>query len=73
MGEQRSGGYSVKTSTIVETRKNITINVIESKPGSNCITTSVITYPFEIIEFDRGKTNKKFIFKTVENVYECKK
>ncbi len=71
MGEQRSGGYSIKVKSVIERKKELIINIIESKPGKTCMTTSVITQPYQLIEIP--KTNKKIIYNRVENIYECKK
>ena len=69
MGEQNSGGHSIKISSVSETDKAIIVNIEESKPGSTCITTSVMTYPFQLIEIP--KSDKKFIFNRTKKVIEC--
>ncbi len=71
MGEQRSGGYSIKIGIISENSKTVNVNIIEGKPGPNCMNASVMTYPFHIVEIERGKSNKEFVFNTTEEVYKC--
>lgn len=71
MGEKPNGGYSIKIESISETKKEIIINIIESKPGNTCMTPSVVSYPYQLIEIP--KTNKKFILNRVEKIYECEK
>jgi len=70
MGEQTSGGYNIKVESVVETKKEVVVNIIESKPGKTCVTTSVMTYPYQL--FTIPKTKKSLRFNWVEKVYECK-
>ena len=69
MGEQNNGGFSIKVASITEHENNIMIIVEENIPDNNCMTTSVITYPYEIIEMPT--TIKKVVFKNVEKIYSC--
>ena len=71
LGKRNSGSYSIQVNSILETKNGININVSEKQPGSSCITSSVMVYPFQLIEIAR--TTKKITFiKTVE-VNECEK
>lgn len=69
MGEQSNGGYNIKVASVTEHENNIMVIVEEKIPGDNCMTTSMIAYPYEIIEFSR--TYKELVFKNVEKVYDC--
>ena len=69
MGEQNNGGFSIKVASITEHENNIIVIVEETIPGNSCMTTSVITFPYEIIEMPT--TLKKIVFKNVEKVYSC--
>lgn len=70
MGEQNNGGFSIKVASITEHENNIIVIVEETIPDNNCMTTSVITYPYEIVEMPT--TLKKIVFKNVEKIYSCK-
>lgn len=69
MGEQNNGGFSIKVASITEHENNVMVIVEENIPDNNCMTTSVITYPYEIVEMPT--TIKKIVFKNVEKVYPC--
>lgn len=69
MGEQNNGGFSIKIASITEHENNLMVIVEENIPDNNCMTTSVITYPYEIVEIPA--TIKKIVFKNVEKIYSC--
>lgn len=71
MGEHNSGGYTIKINKIEEFDENIVVTIGEKKPGKTCMTTSVMTYPYQIVSLK--KSEKEVIFKTIEKVYECSK
>ncbi|TDE03493.1 protease complex subunit PrcB family protein [Flavobacterium hiemivividum] len=55
MGEKNSGGYAVGVESVVETDKNIIINVKESSPEPGAMVTQVITYPFCVVKINSKK------------------
>lgn len=69
MGEQNNGGFSIKIASITEHDNNVMVIVEENIPDNNCMTTSVITFPYEIIEMPY--TLKTIVFKNVEKIYTC--
>jgi hypothetical protein len=69
MGEKTSGGYTIKIDSITENEKTIVVTVLETSPGKNCMNTSVMTYPHQIVELK--KSSKEIVFKTVEKTYNC--
>ncbi|MBL4594663.1 MAG: protease complex subunit PrcB family protein [Flavobacteriales bacterium] len=71
MGERNSGGYNISIKSIDETKTNVVVTVEESKPGSTCITTTVMAYPYQIVTIDKSK--KEVTFKKTEKVIECEK
>jgi len=73
MGEKRTGGYTIKITSVFETKKNIIINLEESKPGKTCMTTSALTYPYQLIELKRFPVKKKVIYVRNDRIYECEK
>jgi len=71
MGEQTSGGHTIRTDSVTFTESTITLNATASKPGNDCMTTSVMTQPFQIINIP--KSNKKIEFNITEHTYNCGK
>lgn len=71
MGEQTSGGYTIKVESVIETKKEVIINVIKSKPGKSCMTTSIMTYPYQLFMF--SEKNKTVRFNWIDKIYECGK
>jgi hypothetical protein len=69
MGEQNSGSHDLKVSSIEENNTYITITIEESKPGASCMTTSVMTYPYQMVSIK--KSDKEIIFKTDVKVLDC--
>ena len=70
-GEKTNGGFKIKVASIIETSKSTVITIAESKPGEGCMTTSVMSYPFELIELQ--KIEKDITFKRVSTTYDCDK
>lgn len=70
-GIQRSGGHTIKIKSVEESKNNITINVDVSKPGESCMTSSVITFPYQIIELK--KSTKEVTFNIIDKIYQCEK
>ncbi|MCB0402822.1 MAG: protease complex subunit PrcB family protein [Flavobacteriales bacterium] len=70
LGERNSGGYSIQVESAVSIGNAVTVTVIETKPGSNCMTTEAITYPFQLVQIP--KTGKTISFEKTEKVIHCK-
>ena len=68
-GEKTNGGSTIKVGSVVETSKSVIITIEEGKPGEGCMTTSVMSYPFELIELE--KVDKEVVFKRVSTTYDC--
>jgi protease stability complex PrcB-like protein len=71
MGEKTSGGYTIKIDSIKEDEKTLVVTILETSPGKGCMNTSVMTYPYQIIELKKSK--KEVVFKTIEKIYNCGK
>lgn len=69
MGEKSNGGYSTNVKSIIETENQLIITVEEKIPAKNCMTTSVIVHPAQLIEIP--VTSKEITFKIVEQIYNC--
>ena len=70
MGEKNSGGYSIKIDSIVENEKTIVVTILETSPGKSCTTTSMMTYPYQMVELK--SSTKEVVFKTIEKSFDCK-
>jgi len=69
MGEQPSGGYTIKVSSVLKNVKSILVTIEDAKPGKNCNTTLALIYPFQLIEMP--KTEKKITFTRISKINEC--
>tara|TARA_B100000809_G_scaffold266057_1_gene327129 strand:+ start:10005 stop:10514 length:510 start_codon:yes stop_codon:yes gene_type:complete len=70
MGEQATGGYTIKVSSIEKTTKGILVTIEDAKPGKACNNTSALIYPFQLIEMP--KTEKEITFARVSKINACK-
>lgn len=68
-GQKLTGGYNVEIDKIEDLGDKINVNIVETEPGSNCITTQAFTSPYHIVELD--KTSKKIEFSYSRNVVNC--
>jgi len=65
-GQQRTGGFSIAVEQVSQKQGDLTIRVVETGPGRNCVTTSELTQPVEVVavpqagprswSFTEGKT-----------------
>ena len=55
MGEKNSGGFAIGVEGVVETDKNIIINVKETIPEPGAMVTQAITYPFCVVKINSKK------------------
>lgn len=53
MGDRNNGGYSQGLGRMEMRDGKLKVEVIETMPGANCITTSAITQPYLIVAIDR--------------------
>jgi len=70
MGQKPSGGYSVFLKQIEVGENEIKFMIEERIPGENCLTTSALTNPYQIIAIE--KTEKKIIFLGDTIVEDCR-
>ena len=68
-GEKNSGGYNIKVSKAVSMANKTHVTIIASGPGKNCVTTEAITYPYQLVQFE--KTGQEFVFDTMEKLIDC--
>lgn len=48
-GQRSSGGYDLAVDRVTETDGELTIEVVETTPGPNCVTTAVVTRPVDVV------------------------
>ncbi len=69
LGQKTSGGHTIKVNSVVETKDNTVVNILETSPGKDCMTTEAITYPYQIVQIE--KPNKNVQFSAIEKVIDC--
>jgi len=69
IGFRSSGGYSVSVEKIHELNDAVAIDVIVTKPGSNCVVPAMVTYPSTAILIK--KTTKPIRFYSSQFTLEC--
>lgn len=69
MGEQNSGGHKIEVSGVNVAPDGVGISILETKPGKKCMSTSAMTYPYQIVEI--SKSDKKVGFFTKEHFSAC--
>lgn len=60
-GQKPSGGYEIEIKKVSENEKNVLVNVTETTPGENCMTTSILTSPFHLVTVPRSDKEITFI------------
>jgi hypothetical protein len=48
-GQQRSGGFSIAVERVTQQEGDLAIRVVETSPGRNCVTTSELTQPVDVV------------------------
>jgi hypothetical protein len=48
-GQRPSGGYEIAIDKVSQTDGELTVQVVETTPGPNCITTSSLTQPVDVV------------------------
>lgn len=70
-GQQSSGGYEIAVDRISESNGELVIEVVETSPGPNCMTTSVLTQPVDVIVFP-GVNARSWSFVERKEVRGCR-
>ncbi|MDW3650810.1 MAG: protease complex subunit PrcB family protein [Bacteroidia bacterium] len=71
MGTKNSGGYSIEIADTKIAGETVYASVVKSSPGQGCMTTMAITYPYHVIQIEKGNI-KKAVFNVEERVDDCK-
>ena len=48
-GQQSSGGHEISVSQVTSTNGELRIEVVETSPGPNCMTTTALTQPVDVV------------------------
>jgi len=62
IGVQKSGGYDIRITEIIETEEDITVMVKEKKPSPGTVQTMALTQPYHIVLIKRRPLPIRFIF-----------
>jgi hypothetical protein len=67
-GQQRSGGFSIAVERVTQQEGDLTIQVTETSPGPNCVTTSELTQPVDVVTVPLVKVrNSSFVERKVSS------
>ena len=64
MGEKPTGGYSIEIDSIYEYPDRIVVNVVETEPDPDDMTTQALTYPYHIVT--TANTEREVKFESIE-------
>jgi hypothetical protein len=70
LGTINKGGHKVTVDSISSSESMIKVSTIHTKPGSNCLTTMAIEFPFAIVRVENS-VSKKVDFETKDKIEEC--
>jgi PrcB C-terminal len=69
-GQRPSGGHEIAISRVTQTNGELTVEVLETAPGPNCMTTSTLTQPVDVIVL-QGVSPRSWSFVEQKNVSSC--
>jgi hypothetical protein len=69
MGVRYSGGHHVRMPAAAVQPNRVVVRVVETSPGSGCVTTAALTEPVDVVKLPR--TPLPIEFQTVKTVHEC--
>jgi len=70
-GERPSGGHEIAVSKVTQSNGEITAEVVETVPGPNCLSTSVLTQPVDVVVV-QGVKPKSWSFVEQKQVRGCR-
>lgn len=71
MGTKNTGGHSIEIAETKIAGESVYAKVIKSSPGPGCMSSMAITYPYHVIQIEKGNI-KKAVFNVEERVDDCK-
>ncbi len=70
-GQQRTGGFAIAVDRVSQKEGELTIQVVETSPGPNCMTTSELTQPVDVVAIPRAGV-QKWSFAERKEVSDCR-
>jgi len=70
-GERPSGGYEIAVNQVTQTNGELRVEVRETTPGPNCLTTSSLTQPVDVVVV-QGVKPRSWSFVEQKDVRACK-
>lgn len=70
MGTRPNGGYAIRVQAAAVHEGSLTVRVVETSPGSNCVTTQAITTPTDVVRVARSGLPVRFT--TATGVLDCR-
>ena len=70
-GQQSSGGHEIAVQRVSESNGELVIEVVETSPGPNCMTTAALTQPVDVIVFP-GVNARSWSFVERREVRGCR-
>ena len=70
-GQQSSGGHEISVQKVSESNGELVIEVVETSPGPNCMTTAALTQPVDVIVFP-GVNARSWSFVERREVRGCR-
>jgi PrcB C-terminal len=70
-GQRPTGGHEITVDQVTQSDGNLTISVLETSPGPNCMTTASLTQPVDVVIVPAVKT-KSWSFLEQKDVRGCR-
>jgi len=71
MGIKNSGGYQTEIVGTKVAGETVYVSIENTSPGTGCMATMAITYPYHVIQIEKGSINNA-VFSIEEIVDDCK-
>jgi len=68
-GEKPTGGFTIAVKSVIQSEKNLTVQVEETRPGSNCLVTQAFSYPVDAVLL--SKIQKEVSFEFSQKIRDC--
>ncbi|MEM6261048.1 MAG: protease complex subunit PrcB family protein [Bacteroidota bacterium] len=72
MGTKTSGGYNIQVDKVEKKEAVITVSVVNSEPGENCLRTSALTQPYVVIKLKKQPATASFSFSHTTATTDCR-
>lgn len=70
-GQKSSGGHEIAVQKVSESNGELAIEVVETSPGPNCMTTSALTQPVDVVVFP-GVNARSWSFVERQEIRGCR-